>query len=272
MGLFAMAVNTGSVAQDGGLTTPGLDFTQISQSGMTDFGTGPGLTWSDYRPLAKGRQADELNIFLLASELDNVVKDTGAVVPQYWEDVASLPAAISGTLGLESQRPYYLPRYKTSDPKQQANAATSSWQWVDGLDLTIKAYNTANPGISTEYRPKFYGWFLGVAENGTPGGWNVEAYFWGATGSTSAAAAQASFVEVANSLPTGSGQSGQANSRGYGPTDGNSAFQNICYSSFNQISPYSGVTNYIVVFQNSSDPADIGVRPLTIATQGNFAW
>jgi hypothetical protein len=257
MGLFAMAINTGSVDQDGGTSVPGLRFDAISSSLMVELSGYEAPQWYDYRPLAKARYAEDLSIFLLVSNTD-VVIDPTSNPPTFWEEVATLATPISGTLGLPSQRPYYLPRYRgTNADISSGTASTSSWQWVDGLDQTVLAYNNNNPG--GEYYPGNYGWILGVSKNGTPGGWNVEAWFWGTTGSSVADRGESSFVSVLNSLPTGSGQSGQANVRIYGPTDGNTALNNTFYSSWNKISPNNGeVANYVAIYNKGSVLSDVG--------------
>jgi len=255
MGLFAMAITTGSIAQDGGTSQKGLSFPQISSSltNPTSIGTAD-LEWTDYRPLAKSRIAEEQNIFLLVSNLDAVPNPGFA---PYWENVTVSPAAISGTLGLVDQRPYYLPRYRGPDERSYASNSTSSWQWVDGLDQTIKAWNDANPG--SEYYPRGYGWVLGVEKNGTPGGWNVKAYFWGVTGSDDAAS-EASFVALVNSLPTGAYQT-TGNARGFAPTQGNTALQNVFFNTYFALPGTEGnVANYVVVQNrgNKGSTADVG--------------
>ena len=256
MGLFAMAISTGSIAQDGGTSQPGLSFGWISASGMDvqGLGTSP-LEWTDYRPLAKSRLAEDNNIFLLVSNTDAIPEVSAAA---YWEDVTTLSSAISGTLGLLEQRPYYLPRYRNgADNRAYGVQSTSSWQWVDGLDQTIKAWNDANPG--SEYYPRGYGWVLGVEKSGTPNGWNVKAYFWGVTGSNDVAS-EASFVALVNSLPTGSYQT-TGNARGFAPTQGNTALQNVFFNTFNALPGTEGnVANYVVVQNrgNKASTADVG--------------
>jgi len=256
MGLFAMAINTGSIAQDGGTSFKGLAFTQISESGMnpTGLGTAP-LEWTDYRPLAKSRIAEEQNIFLLVSNLDAVPEPLGP--DTYWSWVEATPVAVSGTLGLISQRPYYLPNYVADgDSTSFAVNSTSSWQWVDGLDQTILAWNENN---LDRYYPRGYGWVLGVEKNGTPGGWNVKAYFWGATGQDDAAS-EASFVALVNSLPTGAYQT-TANNRNYTPTQGNQALEDVFFNTYTALPGTDGnVANYVVV-QNRGDKSttnDVG--------------
>jgi hypothetical protein len=267
MGLFAMAITTGSIAQDGGITQKGLSFTWISSSGMnpTGLGTSP-LVKTDYRPLAKSRLAEDNNIFLLVSNTDAIPNTSAGA---YWEDVTNFPAAISGTLGLLEQRPYFLPRYKGVDERSFAVDSTSSWQWVDGLDQTIKAWNDANPG--SEYYPRGYGWILGVEKNGTPGGWNVKAYFWGVTGSNDAAS-EASFVSVVNSLPIGAYQT-TANIRAFSPTQGNDALQNVFFNTYFDLSGTDGnVANYVVVQNrgNKADPNDVGKPNLMAVVTGSI--
>lgn len=267
MGLFAMAITTGSLDQDGGTTQKGLSFTWISSSGMNPTGLGISpLQWTDYRPLAKSRLAEDNNIFLLVSNTDAIPDINSGT---YWEDVTTLSAAISGTLGLLEQRPYFLPCYKTSDVRSYAIDSTSSWQWVDGLDQTIKAWNDSNPG--SEYYPRGYGWVLGVEKSGTPGGWNVKAYFWGATGSDDAAS-EASFVALVNSLPIGAYQT-TGNARGFAPNQGNDALLNVFFNTYFALPGTDGnVANYVVVQNrgNKANPNDVGQPNLMAVVTGSI--
>jgi hypothetical protein len=258
MGLFAMAINTGSTEQDGGTAIPGLRFNAISSSLMVELSGYEAPQWYDYRPLAKGILGEELNIFLLVSNTDVVIDPNNSGNAIFWEEVAFLETPISGTLGLPSQRPYYLPRYRGTDTNiLSATASTSSWQWVDGLDKTIASYNESN--IGNEYYPGNYGWILGVTKSGTPNGWNVQAWFWGTPGDPVPDRGQSSFISVLNSLPTGSSQPAQANVRTYGPTDGNTALANTFYSSWFKISPNNGeVANYVAIYNKGSVLNDVG--------------
>ena len=251
MGLHAWAIDTGSTAQGG--TTGGLDPRNISSSNATVV-DGPPAKWYTYRILAKARPAEEQNIGLVLANPETIY-DAG--VGGYWDDVLNDPV-FDPQSGIVSQKGFYMPRY-TNDSREaaQAVASTSSWQWVQGLDDTIKIYNENNPG--DEYRPGNYGWILGVAKNGTTSGWNVEAWFWGFPGAASPSEVSDSFLAVVNSLPTGAYQPGQANDRTF--TDASTAFDAICYSVVNKYDGFNSASgNFVVVYNTGSGLEDVGVE------------
>ena len=255
MGLHAWAIDTGSTAQGG--TTTGLDPRNISSSNATVV-DGPPAKWYTYRILAKARPAEEQNIGLVLANPETIY-DPG--VGAYWEDVLTDPT-IEIASGIISQKGFYMPRYKVSPDERaaaQAVASTSSWQWVQGLDLTIANYNAENPG--DEYYPGNYGWILGVCKNGTTSGWNVEAWFWGSPGDNGGAdpKGEDSFIQVVNSLPTGAYQPFQANDRTF--TDAASAFDAICYSVVNKYDGFNSASgNFVVVYNTGSGLEDVGVE------------
>ena len=269
MGLHAWAIDTGSTAQGG---TTGFDPRYISSSDAT-VPDGPLAKWYTYRILAKARPAEEQNIGLVLANPETIY-DPG--VGAYWEDVLTDPT-IEIASGIISQKGFYMPRYKVSPDERaaaQAVASTSSWQWVQGLDLTIANYNENNPG--DEYRPGFYGWILGVAKNGTTSGWNVEAWFWGFPGAASPSEVSDSFLAVVNSLPTGAYQPGQANDRTF--TDAASAFDAICYSVVNKYDGFAAPSgfgstcgNFVVVYNTGSVLGDVGVE-YAIDVMDNSIW
>jgi hypothetical protein len=251
MGLHAWAIYTGS---------GGLDPTYISSSNAT-VADGPPAKWYTYRILAKARPAEQQNIGLVFANPETIY-DAG--VGAYWEDVLVDPT-INIASGIPSQKGFYMPRYKNDTRSGgtygdgQSTTSTSSWQWVKGLDNSIKIYNENNPG--NEYYPRNYGWILGVCKNGTTNGWNVEAWFWGSPGAGGGADPQGanSFVEVVNSLPTGAFQPGQANNRNF--TDAQTAFEGICYSVINKYNGYSSSSgNFVVVYNTGSVLGDVGME------------
>ena len=266
MGLHAWAIDTGSTAQGG--TTGGLDPRYISSSNAT-VADGPPAKWYTYRILAKARPAEEQNIGLVLANPETIY-DAG--VGAYWEDVLTDPT-IEIASGIISQKGFYMPRYKVLPDERaaaQAVASTSSWQWVQGLDLTIANYNAENPG--DEYYPGNYGWILGVCKNGTTSGWNVEAWFWGSPGENGGVDVKGadSFIQVVNSLPTGAYQPGQANDRTF--TDAASAFDAICYSVVNKYDGFNSASgNFVVVYNTGSVLGDVGVE-YAIDVMDNSIW
>jgi len=249
MALHAWAINTGSSLQ-GGTGQPGLDPRAISGAGMTA-AFGPDPMWYDYRILAKARLPEEQNIGLVLADPLCVI--AGGL--QYWDYISSISI-------IDSQKGFYLPRYREGGDVNQLNAtvSTSSWQWVQGLDSTIKQLNEAAPG--NEYYPGNYGWILGVTRNGTTNGFNVEAWFWGSPGENGGAdpRGEQSFVQVVNSLPTGAFQPGQANERDN--TTGAEAWGTIGYSveSRNNITEGQNIGNFIVIYNTGSTLSDVSFR------------
>lgn len=250
MGLHAWAIDTGSVAQGG---TTGFDPRYISSSNATVV-DGPPAKWYTYRILAKARPAEEQNIGLVLANPETIY-DAG--VGAYWQDVLTDPT-FDPQSGIISQKGFYMPRYKRDSlDSAQAVASTSSWQWVQGLDLTIAAWNENNPGNT--YLPGNYGWILGVAKNGTTSGWNVQSWFWGLPGTPNPVDVANNFVEVVNSLPTGAYQPGQANDRTF--TDATTAFDAICYSVVNKYDGFDQPPgNFVVVYNTGSVVGDVGVE------------
>ena len=253
MGLHAFAISTGSVAQGG---TDGLDPRLISASGM-QLADGPPLNWTSYRILAKARPNEEQHIGLLVTDPGSIVEAFGAP-DAYWDQIEPASNVIV------SQRGFYLPRWRGSDVESQpqnGTAATSSWQWVQGLDLSIAAYNEGQ-SAETSYWPGNYGWILGVVKNGTTNGWNVQAWFWGSVdeGGGSDVKGENSFVQVVNSLPTGAYQPAQANDRTF--EFGIDAFNAICYSIIDKPNSFDGgaIGNYVVIYNTGSVREDVGVE------------
>jgi hypothetical protein len=250
MGLHAFAISTGSVAQGG---STGLDPRWISASGMSPI-DGPPLQWYSYRILAKARPAEQQHIGLLVTDPGTIIGPLG-IAEAYWDEIVPNDNIIV------SQKGFYLPRWRGSQVESQpqnGTAATSSWQWIQGLDDAIKIYNEGASG--NEYYPGNYGWILGVAGSPT-GGWNVQAWFWGSPGSNGGADPQGaqSFLNVVNSLPTGAYQPGQANARDQ--IDAQTAFNAICYSVVDKANSLDGgsIGNFVVVYNTGSILADVGI-------------
>jgi hypothetical protein len=249
MALHAWAINTGSSFQ-GGTGQPGLDPRYISGANNTNI-SGPTPRWYDYRILAKARLPEEQNLGLVIA--DPLCVLTGL---EYWNTVNANITVI------DTQKGFYLPRYRegiTSD-QRDATVSTSSWQWVQGLDSTIKQLNEGTPG--NEYYPGNYGWILGVCRNGTTNGFNVEAWFWGSPGENGGTdpKGEQSFVQVVNSLPTGAYQPLQANERDN--TTGAEAWGTIGYSveSRNNITEGQNIGNFIVIYNTGSTLSDVSFR------------
>ena len=249
MGLHAWAIYTGS---------EGLDPTYISSSNATIV-DGPPAKWYTYRILAKARPAEQQNIGLVFANPETIY---GPGVGFYWDDVLNDPT-IGIDSGIPSQKGFFMPRYKNPARSGgtygggQSFASTSSWQWVRGLDSTIRQLNDVDP--ANAYYPGNYGWILGVCKNGTTNGWNVEAWFWGSPGAGGGIDPQGaqSFVEVVNSLPTGAFQPATANNRTF--TDAQTAFNDICYSVVDKYNGYSSTGtnasssgNFVVVYNTGS--------------------